>query len=98
MNGKYLKTAELLSIVTTPGLLGDIETYFANTMEINVDSTLVDIITLKFMDKDRNYLRSLKEFMLVHFFFLWLNFYNIQEKLLNYITAASELYDIQYCG
>jgi len=67
MNGESLKTAELLSIVPTPGLPGDIETYFAYTTggKCELDNTHVDSITLEFTDKDGNHLRSLKEFVLV---------------------------------
>ena len=31
------------------------------------------------------------------YIFLWLNFYNTQEKLFITFTAAEELHDIQYC-
>ena len=60
-----VETAELLSTPTS-SLLGDQESYFATTDgPCKLDSTHVYSITLEFMDKDRNYLLSLKEYILV---------------------------------
>ena len=67
MNGEKLSTSELMTIVPTPGIPGDMQTYFSYTTggKSEISTQHLDSITLEFTDKQGNYILSLTDFVVV---------------------------------